>query len=38
MAAAMEHIQAAAAAGKAITFVQPNPEIGKSRGCYEVYK
>jgi hypothetical protein len=38
MAAAMENILAAAAAGKAFTFVQPNPEFGKSSECYEVYK
>jgi hypothetical protein len=34
----MENILAAAAAGKAFTIVQPNPKMGKSGECYEVYK
>ena len=37
-AAAMEVILAAAAAGKAFTFLQPNPKTGKSREHCEVYK
>jgi hypothetical protein len=37
-AAAMKLILAAAAAGKAFTFVQQNPKTGKSGERYEVYK